>query len=179
MPRLIAVWLIRCMSAPNIRQTIATATRLSTSRATPSSTTAITSWTATHLPPGLAIDPTTGSITGTPQTAGTYFNVTVTATDGAGYSGSTHFEWVVTTLVTVAPIADQSGHTAYPATTVTPSATDSQVSPAVTLTWSAADLPPGIAVDHSTGALSGTPTAPGTFPVTVTATDSATPGPRG
>ena len=140
-----------------------------------SSTTTITGWSATGLPPGLSIDPTTGAVTGTPTTAGNYYAVTVSATDGAGFSGSTHFAWDVTNLVTVAPIADQSAHTSYAVAPVTPSATDSQVTPAVTLTWSATGLPPGIAVDHGTGTLSGAPTAPGTYPVTVTATDSATP----
>jgi hypothetical protein len=46
------------------------------------------------LPPGLAIGSGTGTVTGTPTTAGTY-PVTITATDGAGYSGSTSFTWTI------------------------------------------------------------------------------------
>ncbi|WBB71973.1 Ig domain-containing protein [Micromonospora sp. WMMD1128] len=49
-------------------------------------------WSATGLPPGLTIDSSTGRISGTLSTIGTY-NVTVTA-DGGG-QGSTTFTWSV------------------------------------------------------------------------------------
>ncbi|MBP0457211.1 fibronectin type III-like domain-contianing protein [Streptomyces bomunensis] len=52
-------------------------------------------WTATGLPAGLAVDPGTGTISGTPTTAGTS-TVTVAATDGTGATGSTSFVWTVT-----------------------------------------------------------------------------------
>jgi len=148
--------------------------------ATDSSTaTAITGWSATGLPPGIAIDPLSGALHGTPTTAGDYYSVTVTASDGAGFSGKAHFEWVITNSVVVAPIADQSAHTAYAVTPITPTATDSQVTPAVTFSWSATGLPSGIAIDHTSGVLSGTPTAPGSYAVTLTASDSATPSQSG
>jgi cellulase/cellobiase CelA1 len=50
---------------------------------------------ATGLPAGLSINASSGLITGTPTTAGTS-NVTVTATDGTGASGSASFTWTVT-----------------------------------------------------------------------------------
>jgi len=59
---------------------------------------AITSYTATGLPPGLSIS-SAGAITGTPSTTGSY-SVTVTATDSAGVSGSVSFTWTVTTSTT-------------------------------------------------------------------------------
>lgn len=42
----------------------------------------------------------------------------------------------------------------------------------LTFAISAGSLPPGLSLDASTGAVSGTPTTPGTFPFTVQVTDS-------
>jgi hypothetical protein len=47
-------------------------------------------YSASGLPAGLSINSSTGLISGTPTTAGTY-SVTVTATDTIGASGSTSF----------------------------------------------------------------------------------------
>ena len=52
------------------------------------------SYSATGLPAGLSIDPSTGLISGTPTTTGSS-NVTVTASDSTGPSGSTSFTWSV------------------------------------------------------------------------------------
>ncbi|WP_190215993.1 putative Ig domain-containing protein, partial [Kitasatospora indigofera] len=57
--------------------------------------TAPLTFTATGLPTGLSIS-STGKITGTATTAGTY-NVTVTAKDAANKTGSTSFTWTVST----------------------------------------------------------------------------------
>ena len=91
-----------------------------------------------------------GSISGTPTTAGTS-SVTLTATDGAGFSGSAslHLDghqhrrrWP-----TPAPRPRRSG------TAITPLAASATDSPGrvVTLTWSATGLPAGLSVDSSTG----------------------------
>jgi Zn-dependent metalloprotease len=50
-------------------------------------------WSATGLPPGITIGSSTGTVSGTPTTAGTY-NVTATAT-GASGSGSTTFTFTI------------------------------------------------------------------------------------
>ena len=51
-------------------------------------------WSATGLPTGLSINTSSGLISGTPSTAGT-FTVTVTATDTANATGSTTFTWTI------------------------------------------------------------------------------------
>jgi non-reducing end alpha-L-arabinofuranosidase len=54
------------------------------------------SYSASGLPAGLSIDSGTGLITGTPTAAGSS-NVTVTARDGTGATGSASFTWTVST----------------------------------------------------------------------------------
>jgi serine protease len=51
-------------------------------------------WSATGLPAGLSISPSTGLITGTPTTAAAY-NPTVKATDTSGAFGTTSFTWTI------------------------------------------------------------------------------------
>ena len=53
-------------------------------------------WSATGLPPGVSINSSTGQLSGTLSTAGSY-SVTVSATDSASKSGSTSFTWTVST----------------------------------------------------------------------------------
>ncbi|MFE2756817.1 S8 family peptidase [Actinosynnema sp. NPDC059335] len=68
---------------------VATSLQLKASGGTPPYT-----WSATGLPPGLAIAAGTGLISGTPTTAGAY-TVTATVTDSAGKSSSATFSWTV------------------------------------------------------------------------------------
>jgi len=51
-------------------------------------------WSATGLPAGITIGSSTGTVSGTPTTAGTY-NVTVTAKDAANVTGSTSFTFTI------------------------------------------------------------------------------------
>ena len=52
-------------------------------------------WSEVGLPPGLTLAPSTGLITGSPSTAGTY-GVTVTAADASGTSRGVSFNWTIT-----------------------------------------------------------------------------------
>ena len=69
-------------------------------------------YSATGLPAGLSINSSTGTISGTPTTAGTS-SVTVTAKDGTGASGSAVFSW---TIASSGGGGTTSGHVADPFT---------------------------------------------------------------
>jgi hypothetical protein len=127
-------------------------------------------WSATGLPAGLALNPVTGTIAGTPTTDGAY-PVSVTATDGSGYSGSASFTWAITGAVSVSVPASQSDASASAIAPLHLSATDTQSG--ASFTWSATGLPAGLALNPGTGTIAGTPTSAGTSSVTVTATDGS------
>ena len=156
------------MPSPTCSGTAITAVPIS---ATDSSSTATLSYSdGGTLPPGLSIDSSSGSITGTPTTAGSY-PVTITATDGAGSRGSTNFTWTITNTVSVTSPGDQTNESGTAITAVPISATDS--SSTATLTYSdGGTLPAGLSIDPSSGSITGTPTTGGIYAVTITATDA-------
>ena len=129
-------------------------------------------YSATGLPAGLSISSTTGLISGTPTTAGSS-NVTVTAKDTTGASGSASFTWTInpkaTDTVTVTNPGSETG-TVGTAASLQIAATDS--ASGQTLTYSATGLPAGLSISSTTGLISGTPTTAATSSVTVTATDT-------
>jgi streptogramin lyase len=130
-------------------------------------------YTATGLPPGLSINSATGAITGTPTTAGSY-TATVTATDSLlpiPQTASQPVTIVIYTTLTLSCAAGTQGvvGTAYASSPCTAAGGDSPFA------YSATGLPPGLAINSATGAITGTPTTAGTYPVSVTATDSLTP----
>jgi hypothetical protein len=130
-------------------------------------------YSATGLPAGLSISSTTGLISGTPTTAGTY-TVTVTAKDTTGASGSASFTWTISSggtgnTVTVTNPGSQTG-TVGTAASLQIKASDS--ASGQTLTYSATGLPAGLSISSTTGLISGTPTTATTYTVTVTAKDT-------
>ncbi|HEY2308837.1 MAG TPA: RICIN domain-containing protein, partial [Streptosporangiaceae bacterium] len=65
-------------------------------------------WTASALPNGLSINPSTGTVTGTPTTPGTS-GVTVSATDVPQAHHSVSFNWTINPAVTGGPIKGDHG----------------------------------------------------------------------
>ncbi|MGH9440940.1 MAG: beta strand repeat-containing protein [Thermoanaerobaculia bacterium] len=122
------------------------------------------------LPTGITLNASTGVLSGTPTVKGT-FPITVTATDSNGCqgTGATYTLVVACQTITVGPSSIPSGTSG-----VAYSSTFTQAGGVGTITWSeTGSLPTGtLALNPSTGVLSGTPTQTGTFPITVTATDA-------
>jgi hypothetical protein len=128
------------------------------------------------LPPGLSLNPTTGAITGTPTTAGTY-NYTVEVADATASPGSLAGTITSNCSITIAPIP-QSLTIKCPAGTGTvggyysSSATVIGGTGPYTFSIASGALPAGLTLNTSTGAVTGTPTKAGTYTFTVKVTDS-------
>jgi hypothetical protein len=145
--------------------------------ATDNDAAATLTYTATGLPKGLVIDPTTGTISGKPTTAGTT-STTVTATDTSGVAAKTKpFAWTV--VANKIPIKAPTVETWWIGVkaSLQLTATDSEQSQQTTLEWKAANLPTGMSIGPKTGLISGRPTAPNiiagkTYKTVVDVTDS-------
>jgi hypothetical protein len=130
------------------------------------------SWTlaAGALPTGLALDPLTGTIAGTPTEWGS-FNVTVRGADSfdpinrVGLATATIVIAPTPLVIATSSLANGIYQQPYSATLVTTGGTGSA-------TWSltGGSLPNGVTLSAD-GVVSGTPNAVGTFTVTVRATD--------
>jgi hypothetical protein len=134
------------------------------------------SYSASGLPTGLSISSSTGVISGTASTAGTY-SVTLTGKDSSGPSGSASFTWTVgsgggTGGGNTVTVTNPGSQTATAGTAVSLQVKASDSASGQTLTYSASGLPAGLSISSATGLISGTPTTAGSSSVTVTATDT-------
>ena len=105
-----------------------------------------------------------------PTTAGTY-SLTLKVTDSAGASASRSFSLTIApaalTITSNRQLSSASLNAAFSESLTAAGGTPPY-------TWSAAGLPTGLSINSTTGTISGTPAAAGTFtPVVITVTDSA------
>lgn len=131
--------------------------------------------TAGAVPTGLTLS-AGGVLSGTP-TAGGSFNFTATATDSSPFpgpfAGSQAYTLVVTPPTMVLPATSLAGGTvgtAYADSITAASGGTAPYSYAVT----AGALPGGLSLNAANGAITGTPSAPGTFNFSISASDSST-----
>ncbi len=122
------------------------------------------------LPTGLSLNASTGAITGTPTTAGTY-NFTVRVTDSASRTDTQALSITInasTLSITTSSLPNGRTGTAYSQTLAATGGT-------TPYTWSLASgtLPAGMTLAASTGVISGTPTTVGTATFTARVTDAA------
>jgi large repetitive protein len=129
--------------------------------------------TAGALPTELTLNTSTGQITGTPTTAaGSPFNFTITATGVGPCTGSRAYSIAVTCptiTLTPGPGALTSAAANIP---YTQNFSGNGGTGPYTFARTAGTLPPPLALS-SAGVLSGTPTTPGGYSFTITATDSS------
>ena len=124
------------------------------------------------LPPGLAIDATTGLIAGTPTTSGTYAFTVYAKVNADARSDTKSLGIVVRDPLTITTGAPFEGPRALGEVRVPFESTLQPSGGSGTYTWAvtAGSLPPGLT--FANGSLSGTPRTPGTYPFAVSVTDT-------
>ena len=123
-----------------------------------------TSYSAAPLPTGLACNPSTGEISGTPTQTG-FFTVIVSATNASG-TGSSQFNLTVT--APTLSFSNKAFTLQTADTTAVPTPTTGFVPTIYTL--QSGTVPDGLTLDASTGRISGTPTQTGTATLTIRGT---------
>jgi hypothetical protein len=128
-------------------------------------------WTlaAGTLPQGLFLDPISGSITGTPIAVGAY-SFKVTVQDSTGVTSQPDS---LTIVAGVAIITNSLPKGTLTAAYSAQLAALGGVPPYAGWTVSSGVLPPGLSLAPATGALTGTPTTPGSYSFSITTTDTA------
>lgn len=123
-------------------------------------------WAMGGGPPGVTINATTGVITGTPTAAGTYA-VTVAVIDALNMIASRAYTMAVVAELVIAALTLPDGDEGEPYPLTVVAATGGNPPYA----WSASNLPGGMSIDPTSGAISGTPIAPGDYVISISVTD--------
>jgi hypothetical protein len=124
------------------------------------------------LPSGLSLSATTGAITGTPAAGtGGVYHVTLRATNGIGDPATLDLTITINQPPAITGAATANGKVGV-AFSYLPTSLTGYPSPTVSV---APGLPGGLSLNPTTGAITGTPTAYGTFPITLTASNGVSP----
>lgn len=125
------------------------------------------------LPPGLSLDSSSGVITGSPTTGGTY-HFTAQVADAATPTAHTATKNLTITVAKAPALAIATKSLFNGREGVYYSAAIQATGGAGQYQWSdSGNVPPGLSVDSSSGVLSGVPTGTGKFSFQVTAVDAA------
>jgi hypothetical protein len=120
------------------------------------------------LPAGLFLDPTTGLISGPPTTPGVY-NFIISVTDADGCQAFMTYTIIISCPeITISPTTLPDGQTGVPYSEMLSA---SGGVPPYTFSVAGGSLPPGLFLDATTGLISGTPSAPGTYNFNILVTD--------
>lgn len=126
---------------------------------------------ASVLPAGLTLDGLTGIISGSPTASGT-FTTSVTATNQLAGGPATSSPQLLTFTVnpTTAPAITSPTFATFAAGVAITPLSVVATNPTITA-YAAANLPPGLTIDTVSGVISGTPTTPGLYSATLSATN--------
>jgi hypothetical protein len=132
-----------------------------------------TAWSFSGLPPGWSGDTGTGYITGTCSTTGAFtFTVTAEAYDASTASHRTLVHFTTSLGVPRVSAGDDVAGNIFTPISVTPTAIEG-----VAITWDWQSVPSGLTFNPANGALTGTVATPGTYTLTVSASNSYGVGP--
>ncbi len=123
-------------------------------------------WSASGLPIGMSMSPG-GVVSGTPISLGTS-DITVTIKDARNATATQHVTLTINAPPVITTLALPAGRVGDPY-----GATVNALAGTAPMNWSATGLPAGLSMTPGTGEIAGTPTASGTFPISVTAADTA------
>jgi hypothetical protein len=126
------------------------------------------------LPSGITLNPSTGAVSGTPTATGTFSGIVIRVTDSAATPATADLAaFSITVSAAVQQLAisgTPEAATSGQAYSFTPTATGGTGS--YTFSLVSGSLPSGLSFSTSNGAITGTPTATGTFPIVIRVTDT-------